>query len=106
MSEKIVESSLRIAVDAAKMAGLSLSDLMKMISSIHREVNGNGTKAIRVGSLVRYTDPKRGPMLAHVLEVRESDHLKLRVHRTASPNIDVDNVPYAEAPTAGYWSRR
>lgn len=59
-----------------------------------------------VGSIVIYWDPKKGQHLAHVLEVQMESRLKLRVHRTATPDYDVKDVPYSEEPKKGHWSRR
>ncbi len=60
---------------------------------------------IGLGHFVIYIDPKKGPLTAHVLEIAGGT-LKLRVHQTAQPNFDVDNVEFSATPKKGHWHRR
>jgi hypothetical protein len=63
-------------------------------------------KKIGKGHFVQYIDPKKGDCLAHVLEVKNTGLLKLRVHLTAQPNFDRDDVPFSEKPKKEHWSFR
>ena len=59
-----------------------------------------------VGHFIIYTDPKKGPLTAHVLKINTDRTLKIRVHQTAQPNFDVDNVEFSATPKKGHWHRR
>lgn len=101
-----LNSVARIAVDH----NVPLEDLIVMLRESYEGAKKKKKKPLEpvgVGCFVLYFDPKKGPLTAHVLEVRGADQLKLSVHcGTARPNEIVDYVPYSIELKKKHWSRR
>lgn len=109
-----IEASLKFAARAALDQGVSLDDLSESLRAAYAEEGrtwkkkdvskGEHIEEVRVGSFVTYVDEKKGPLMAHVLEVHEGNRLDLRVHQIAKEDFDRKNVGYSAKRKKNHWS--
>jgi len=100
-----IDQVVRISIDQ----GCSIDDLVVALRDSYAAETARREHQLRhppVGSFVVYFDPKLGQLTAHVLEVQEGGKIKLRVHRTAQPNLERHDVPYSPTPQRDHWSHR
>ena len=112
-----IKGALRFAAHVAISLGVTIEDLFELLQKEYEAVKQIGVKkdaskgvrleSVGIGHFVTYVDPKKGPLMAHVLEVKEKGKLKIRVHMgTANADMDLDDVPYSAKPKKEHWNHR
>jgi hypothetical protein len=106
-----IKASISLAARVAVDRSVPLTELSDLLQKEYESAQAikqrpKAFEPARPGSFVTYVDPKKGPLLAHVLDVYESNKIKLRAHLTAQPDFDRDQVPFSDKPSPGHWSFR